>query len=173
MTEQARPADRKKKLSVYEQADAKVQTSKTQVIGSARRAYQQALHHVGFPAIEIADKVAALEGAIVADNATIRRYQRQGLGELRRPAREADPWRERSLVIAWPNEKSRARSAKYGRGHLDWGPLPRWVLPLRTSTLLQSRYGLPKPLASAPPRKTSLWALPSNNHARRSSPRKS
>ena len=90
-----------------------------------------------------------LEGAIVADNATIRRYQRQGLGELRRPAREADPWRERSLVIAWPNEKSRARSTKYGRGHLDWGPLPRWVLPLRTSTLLQSRYGLPKPLASA------------------------
>jgi hypothetical protein len=30
-----------------------------------------------------------LEGAIVADNATIPRYQRQGLGELRRPAREA------------------------------------------------------------------------------------
>jgi hypothetical protein len=90
-----------------------------------------------------------MEGAILADNATIRRFQRQGIGELRRAAREADPWRQRSLVISWPNEKSRARSAKHGRAHRDWGPLPRWVLPLRTSSYLQSRYGVPKPLAAA------------------------
>lgn len=89
-----------------------------------------------------------LEGAILADHATIRRYQRQGVGELRRPAREADPWRMRSLVISWPNEKSRARAIKHERGHQNWGPLPRWVLPIRTSALLQRRYGLPKPVAA-------------------------
>jgi hypothetical protein len=101
---------------------------------------------VGWP---LAHGREPVEGAILADNATLRRYQRQGIGELRRQAREADPWRQRSLVISWPNEKSRARSAKLGRAHRDWGPLPRWLLPLRTSSHLQLRYGLPKPLAGA------------------------
>jgi len=92
---------------------------------------------------------APIEGALLADSITIRRFQRQGLRDLRTPARRVDPWRRRSAVIAWPNAKSRARAAKLDRAHLTFGPLPRWVLPLRASGHLQRRYGLPRPLASA------------------------
>jgi hypothetical protein len=52
-------------------------------------------------------------------------------------------------VIAWPNAKSRARAAKFDKTHLNFGPLPRWVLPLKASAHLQRRYGLPRPLAFA------------------------
>jgi len=71
-TETTEPSDKKKKTPI-EQADAKVQTAKTKLVGSARMAYNQAVHHVGFPAIEIADKVAALEAAVVAREALKRK----------------------------------------------------------------------------------------------------
>lgn len=90
---------------------------------------------------------APIEGAMLADDATLRRWQRQGLGDLRRPARRADAWRQRSAAIYWPNENTRARLVKRGRADSILGPLSRWVLPLRTSGHLHSRYGIPKPLA--------------------------
>jgi hypothetical protein len=90
-----------------------------------------------------------IEGSLLADSVTIRRFQRQGLRDLRLPARRADPWRNSSALISWPNPKSRARAAKLGRADLNFGPLPRWVLSLRASRHLQRRYGMPKQLAAA------------------------
>jgi hypothetical protein len=52
-------------------------------------------------------------------------------------------------MIGWPNPKTLARAANRGWTALSLGPLPRWVLPLRTARHLQPRYSLPKPLAAA------------------------
>lgn len=86
------------------------------------------------------------EGAMLSDSATVKRWQRQGIGRLRVAAKDRDAWRQRSLMIAWPNEKSRRQAEKLGTTDHNLGPLPRWVLPLHSAPYLRER-GWPAPLA--------------------------
>jgi hypothetical protein len=85
-------------------------------------------------------------GYLSGDFVAAIQWQRRGLSELRLAFRSKNPWRNRSIGLSWPNEKSRATARKHGRpGPL--GALARGVLPLRGQAL--ARQGWPRALASA------------------------
>lgn len=80
-----------------------------------------------------------VEGTLGGDWVIAPGWQRQGIGSLRADVRRTHPWQQRITSLSWPNEKSRARSVKVGRGDNVLGSIPRHVLLLRPGRLLATR----------------------------------
>ncbi len=85
----------------------------------------------------------ALAGRMVGDAAIAPEWQRQGVAELRRQARFRHPMTSREATLGWSNERSVARSKRYGRAAEQLGPLAEGVLRLRSGRIarLLSRVG--------------------------------
>ena len=85
-------------------------------------------------------------GYVMGDFAVATDWQRRGLSELCMAFHRKNPWRNRTIGMSWPNEKSRGASRKHRRSG-SLGALPRGVLPLTGAAL--ARHGWPRVLASA------------------------
>lgn len=81
------------------------------------------------------------------DAVTLPRLQRTGLTPIRRGPGTLNPLRDSMIVLAAPNEKSRANARKQG-DVTPLGPLPSMTLVLDYQRYLAGR-GVPRPMATA------------------------
>jgi hypothetical protein len=86
-----------------------------------------------------------LRAAFGGDTVTLPRLQRTGLTDIRRGPGRLDPWQNDTVVLAAPNEKSRANARKQG-DVTPLGPLPSATMILDFQRVLADR-GLPGPIA--------------------------
>lgn len=86
-----------------------------------------------------------LRAAFGGDAVTLPRLQRTGLTGIRRGPGSLDPWRNAMIVLAAPNEKSRANARKQGDVR-PLGPLPSATMILDFQRYLAGR-GFPPAIA--------------------------
>lgn len=77
----------------------------------------------------LARGASAVRGEMIGDAIVAQRFQRQGIGDLRAPFRQAHPWYRKTAAFSWPNKRSRKAAIKHGYGARLRSPIPRWVRP--------------------------------------------
>src|SRR5208283_492518 len=77
-----------------------------------------------------------VQGALDGDSVVAPEWQRQGIEGLSSQAWRSHAWQAKTIVLSWPNEKSRGAGIKHGRGAWMMGPLPKAVLMLNAKAYL-------------------------------------
>ncbi len=96
------------------------------------------------------------------DSVVARHLQRQGIDRMRLDVRRTHPWRHRSIIFGWPNEKSVSEARGQGLAKALVSPLPHVVLNLRS----RARRRWARPLANAAGAAVDAWAATRRGMAR-------